>query len=200
MPRRWPPWMASGGWRPPSRPSTVAPMRRSGSAMRPMGRRRNWMAPVRTLKKGWPASKPANSRMVVPERAQSITSSGSCKPCNPRPWTTSVAGPTSSTPTRSARTAPRVARQSAAGRKLATRLFPSAMAPSSSVRWEMDLSPGTDTGPRSGLPGCTVKWLMGTSSAVPRGSCSAGNAARLLRLMLPGEPGPATAPGRCPLP
>ena len=153
MPRRFPPWMASGGSRPPSRPSTTAPMLRSGSTMRAIGRRRNCSPPLSTLRNCCPAIKPASKRMVVPERRQSSTFSGSCRPCNPTPCTVSVVGECSSISTPRDRTASSVARQSAAGKKPSTRLLPVAIAPSSSARCEIDLSPGTRALPRSGAPG-----------------------------------------------
>jgi len=79
--------MARGARLPPSRPSMDALIRRRGATTRRMGRRRKASRPVSTLKKGCPASKPHNRRIVVPEPSQSSTLSGSHKPCAPTPCT-----------------------------------------------------------------------------------------------------------------
>ena len=56
--------------------STLAPMARSGSATRRIGRRRSEASPSRVASTSAPASAPARSRIVVPELAQSSTLSG----------------------------------------------------------------------------------------------------------------------------
>ena len=66
MPWRAPPRNVSGASLPPSRPSTSAPIRRSGSTMRAIGRERIERSPVITDMNGWPASTPAIRRVVVP--------------------------------------------------------------------------------------------------------------------------------------
>ncbi len=60
-PRRAPP---SGARVAPSRPSMSAPIVRSGSTTRPIGRVRNDASPVRTERNGRPASTPASTRMA----------------------------------------------------------------------------------------------------------------------------------------
>jgi len=79
------PRMASGRRVPSARPTIVAPIRRSGSAMRPIGRRRSDASPVISVQNGWPASTPESRRAVVPELPQSMTSAGSLSPRNPVP-------------------------------------------------------------------------------------------------------------------
>ena len=81
------PRTASGSRLPSRRPTTVAPMRRSGSATRSMGRLRRESSPVSTVQKGWPASTPTSRRALVPELPQSITLSGSVRPLTPVPST-----------------------------------------------------------------------------------------------------------------
>jgi hypothetical protein len=81
------PRTASGRRLPSRRPTTVAPMRRSGAATRSIGRLRSDASPVMTDQKGWPASTPTRSLAPVPELPQSITFSGSVSPSGPRPST-----------------------------------------------------------------------------------------------------------------
>ncbi len=76
MPTSAPPRTRTGGKTSPgragsTRPSTVAPMRRSGSATRRIGRRVSDASPPRSVSNGRPASRPMSSRMVVPELPQS---------------------------------------------------------------------------------------------------------------------------------
>ena len=68
---RLPPSMASGASRPPLRPVILAPICRSGSTTRAIGRLLSEASPVMTEKIGWPASSPAIRRIVVPELPQS---------------------------------------------------------------------------------------------------------------------------------
>ena len=56
---------------PSAETSTVAPMARSGSATRRIGRRRSEASPSRVASMSAPAITPASRRMVVPELAQS---------------------------------------------------------------------------------------------------------------------------------
>ncbi len=149
--------MVSGGRRPPSSPSTVAPINRSGSATRPIGRRRSASVPSSVAAKGWPASKPASRRMVVPEPAQNSTSSGWVRPRSPLPLMLSKPGfsekpglLTSSISAPSACMQRLVARHTSAGTHPSISISPSAMDPSMRARCVMDLSPGAVTVPRSG--------------------------------------------------
>ena len=79
------PRIASGSRVPSARPTSVAPIFRSGSAMRPIGRRRMDASPVIRVQNGWPARTPHSSRAAVPEFPQSITSPGSLNPRSPPP-------------------------------------------------------------------------------------------------------------------
>lgn len=110
------PRMASGSFVPSARPTTVAPIRRSGSATRPIGRRRSDSSPVRTVQNGWAPSTPKSRRAVVPELPQSTTSDGSCMPRGPTPAMRYSPGPLRVTSAPSASTAAMVRRQSSASR------------------------------------------------------------------------------------
>ena len=59
--------------------SIFAPIRRSGSMMRPIGRFERDASPTSRLSKGCPASIPASSRIVVPELPQSISAFGAAE-------------------------------------------------------------------------------------------------------------------------
>ena len=76
MPASAPPRTRSGGKTSPGRagsmrPSTVAPIWRSGSATRRIGRRVSEASPHSSVSNGRPASRPMSRRMVVPELPQS---------------------------------------------------------------------------------------------------------------------------------
>ena len=129
-----------------SRYSTVAPMPRSGPAMRSIGRRDRDSSPRSSTERGCAASAPESSRAPVPLLRRSRGPRGCLHPRSPAPPIRSgvVAGrsrPSMRTP--SARRASAVATGSAARGALPTRLSPSAMAPRMSARWVIDLSPGT---------------------------------------------------------
>src|SRR5579859_2658931 len=137
--------------------SIWAPMALRGAITRCMGRLLRDSSPTSLAANSCPASRPMRMRMAVPELPRSSGALGALRPMRPRPctWTRSAAGMSTFTPR--ARTAARVARQSAPGRNPLMRVSPSAMAPSSSARWEMDLSPGTVSLPLSLPPGATAK-------------------------------------------
>ena len=61
------------------RASIDAPIARSGSTTRAIGRRRSDSSPSSTERNGRPASRPVSTRIVVPELAQSTTPSGSAQ-------------------------------------------------------------------------------------------------------------------------
>ena len=71
MPCRPPPWMVSGARRPPSRPSTVAPICRRGTAMRSIGRREQLGVAGQHAVERLPGQDPASRRIVVPDPPQS---------------------------------------------------------------------------------------------------------------------------------
>ncbi len=81
-------------------------------------------------------------RIAVPELPRSSGACGALNPCTPTPWTRTSVCPGRSMRTPSAPSARAVARQSSPARKPLICVSPSASAPSSSARWEIDLSPG----------------------------------------------------------
>ena len=88
LPWTSPPVTVSGAW--PSVVTTSAPMSRSGSATRSIGRVLSDASPVRVNVPGWPASTPASSRMSVPAFRQSRGTDGCSSPRRPAPKTRSV--------------------------------------------------------------------------------------------------------------
>ena len=125
MPARAPPRTRSGGNTSPgragsTRPSTVAPMRRSGSATRRIGRRVSEASPTSSVSNGRPASRPISSRIVVPELPQSSAPAAAVRPAKPTPWTR-ASSPASTISTPSARSAAAVDRLSPPGRARAPR-------------------------------------------------------------------------------
>ena len=79
------PRMASGSRVPSARPTIVAPIARSGSAMRPIGRPRSEASPASSVQKGRPVNTPGSRRAIVPELPQSMRSDGSLSPRRPLP-------------------------------------------------------------------------------------------------------------------
>ena len=149
VPFSWRPCTASGARLPPSRPRTSAPIEANGWPTRRIGRRRSEASPSSTKwRPSRPANRPSISRIVVPELPQSSTSAGSCNPSRPTPSTVtmppSVIG-LMLTPM--ARRQAAVLRGSSAGSSPSIVVVPCAMAPNSSDRCEIDLSPGTFTRP-----------------------------------------------------
>ncbi len=69
------PWTRSGAV-PSGDAAIAAPIARSGSTTRSIGRLRNEASPSRVASHSLPASTPASRRMVVPELPQSSTLSG----------------------------------------------------------------------------------------------------------------------------
>ncbi len=74
--RRAAPVISSGSREPPPWPSIRAPIARSGSVTRPIGRRRSEASPSSTADSGRPARSPATRRAVVPELPQSRVPAG----------------------------------------------------------------------------------------------------------------------------
>jgi len=173
----------------------LAPIRRSGSTTRPIGRRSNCFSPLSVVVNGCPANTPVNSRIVVPERTQSSGAADASRPPGPRPCTVSVVALWVWILTPSARRQLRVARQSPEGRKPVMWLDPSANAPSSNARWEIDLSPGTVTHPRNAALGDTVNRLTGTSPFVCPETCRALHASCLDRSFPQDGPSRVVGPG-----
>ena len=122
------PFSFNGG-RPFSPVSISAPMRRNGSATRPMGREERDASPVSVTGNFWPASKPANKRIDVPELPTYKGSLGCFKPCIPTPCTKTspFSGPSISTPI--AVNADKVASASSPSKKPWICVSPSAIAP-----------------------------------------------------------------------
>src|ERR1700730_5429002 len=139
----------------PSRDSILAPMVRSGSTTRAIGRRLSDASPSRVADTQLPASRPSNRRMVVPEFAQSSAPCGGLNDLQPPPWTR--AGP----PVRSILT-PRPRRQatvaatSSPSGSPSMRLSPWAIAASIKARCAIDLSPGTRSSPATLVAGSTI--------------------------------------------
>src|ERR1700680_1330453 len=119
-----------------------APIFRSGVITRSMGRRETPASPTRRLSNVCPASKPARSRMVVPEFPQSISSFGGVS-TRFFPWTMRVSGSGCSILIPKARSAFTVRMQSLLGRKPRNAQTPLDKAAMMAARWEMLLSPGT---------------------------------------------------------
>src|SRR5438270_5896096 len=161
IPVRDAPRTTRGGRRPPWRPSTRAPMVRRGTVTRSMGRFATESSPWRTVNQGRGAQKPARSRMDVPELPTSRTPWGSCR----RPTPPVTRWPSTSAPMAS--TAPRVRVTSWPGDRPLRVEVPSARAARSRARWEMDLSPGTVTVPRTAMPESSSRAWMGAASSNP---------------------------------
>jgi len=137
--------------------SICAPICRSGSTMRRIGRRDSDSSPIRVVGKFWAASRPVISRIEVPELPRSSACAGSRRPCRPTPWTRRWVSASWSMRTPMARNAFMVLRQSSPVRKPRTSDWPSAREASITARCEIDLSPGTRTVPENEPPGWTVK-------------------------------------------
>ena len=163
--------------RAPRRPAKRAPIARSGSTTRPIGRRRSDASPSSTAKSGRPARTPASRRAVVPELPQSRTPRA--RGARRRP----ASG-------RGSRRARRVGnsldlraqRRNDAGRRahvlaVARRgdpALPSASSASRSDRWEIDLSPGRAGAPRRRAAGRTTRSSSATVRGHVRGSGRVG--------------------------
>ena len=80
------PSIASGN-RPPSRDVNRAPDAANGSVTRRIGRLDSDSSPNSVVWNRWPATRPHNSRIVVPELPQSSGAFGSVRPNRPTPWT-----------------------------------------------------------------------------------------------------------------
>src|SRR5216683_1267969 len=147
------PVTVKGAW--PSCDWILAPMVRSGSTTRAIGRRRSDVSPSRVADTQLPDSTPSIRRIVVPEFAQSSGPCGVLNDRQPPPWTR--AGP----PARLMLT-PRLRRQatvaatSSPSGSPSMRLSPCAIAASISARWAIDLSPGTRSSPVTRCAGSTI--------------------------------------------
>ena len=166
----------TSGSRPPS-VSTPAPIRISGSAIRRMGRELSDSSPMSSNRRPrWPARIPGSSRASVPALPQSIGPSGACRPRSPAPAIRKVS-PSSSTRTPSARTAAIVDSVSPERPKPVTTDSPSAIAPTRTARWEIDLSPGRATPPWTDAAGSILTGAPGRPtrrSPAPRAASRRG--------------------------
>src|SRR5579883_2200659 len=141
--------MIASGKRPPSRATTRAPMRASGSVTRAIGRRRGEASPVKKTVMPWLATRPMRSRAPVPELPRSSMSSGSARPPMPTPSMLQTPSAPRVTPAPSARIAAAVRSTSSPSSRPLTRVRPMASAPRMSARCDTDLSPGTRMRPLS---------------------------------------------------
>ncbi len=151
-PRRW--------------PAMLAPIARSGSATRAIGRPDSESSPTSVVAKRCPASKPHSNRIVVPELPQSTGPSGARMRSRPVPWMTNAAPsrlpapPAEAIAERAACSRAMVAPSwtiafaerplSAPSPRPSTRIGVSDSSENSSARWPIDLSPGITTVPASG--------------------------------------------------
>ena len=119
-----------------------APILLSGAITRSIGRRESPASPTRRLSNVCPASRPARSRMVVPEFPQSISFLGGVR-TRFFPWTISVSRWGSSILIPRERMAFTVCMQSSLGRKPCRVHAPFDKAAMITARCEMLLSPGT---------------------------------------------------------
>src|SRR5437868_4621175 len=124
-------------------------MLRRGAAMRSIGRDESESSPVSVNSPSWNARTPVTRRASVPALPQSTTAL--FRPCRPTPCTVTVSASCTSAP--SARTAASVDSVSADRPKPWMRVSPSAIAPTRSARWLIDLSPGTAKCPSSAAAG-----------------------------------------------
>src|ERR1700694_4019752 len=139
----------------PSRDSILAPMVRSGSTPRAIGRRLSDASPSKVADTQLPASKPSNRRMVVPELAQSSAPCGGLNDLQPPPWTR-TGPPVRSMLTLRPRRQATVAATSSPSGSPSMRLSPCAMAASIKARCAIDLSPGTRSSPATVVAGSTM--------------------------------------------
>src|SRR6266576_5096828 len=119
-----------------------APISRSGAITRSMGRRERPASPTRRLSNVCPESRPARSRIVVPEFPQLMSFLGGVR-TRFFPWTISVSGAGCSILTPKARMALTVRMQSSLGRKPPRVHTPLDKAAMITARCEILLSPGT---------------------------------------------------------
>jgi hypothetical protein len=138
------------GSRPFSEASVRAPIRSRGSSTRRIGRLRSDASPSNVAVIGQPATAPRVSRQPVPELPKSSAAAGSAKPPTPTPCTSHCRSPVRSIRAPRARNAWAVLITSSPSKSPLIRVSPTASAPSSSARIEIDLSPGTRTRPANG--------------------------------------------------
>src|ERR1700682_672200 len=139
----------------PSCDSILAPMVRSGSTTRAIGRRRSDVSPSKVADTQLPARRPSISRMVVPELAQSSGPCGGGNDLQPPPWTRGVPPGGSVVAPRLRRQATVAATSSPSGSP-SMRLSPCASAASIKARCAIDLSPGTRSSPATLVAGSTI--------------------------------------------
>ena len=123
-----------------------APIIVSGSMIRFIGREFKDSSPESFDSNFCPARMPDKRRVVVPLFPTSRIFKGADSPCNPFPWTVIVWSVSSILMPIDWKQRI-VARQSAPFRKLWISVVPFAIDPNMMHRWEIDLSPGTETVP-----------------------------------------------------
>ena len=114
---------------------------------RSIGRRISDSSPTSRESKLCADSNPVNSRIAVPALPMSRSCPAAARPRSPRPRTRTWEGAGRSIATPIARMASRLARQSSLARKPRTSLEPVASPDRRMARCEIDLSPGTASGP-----------------------------------------------------
>jgi hypothetical protein len=141
--------------------------RGQGHNTRRIGRRESEASPVITVRNGRPATRPARSRIDVPELPASSGSADPRRPLQPPPSTSRAPSPDAVTCTPRLRRHAAVDATSAPGARPAMDVRPRAIAPSIRYRCEIDLSPGTVSVPASERAGVMVRVSRATGAAGP---------------------------------
>ena len=141
------------GQRPPSASDrTCAPISRSGSRMRRIGRLRSEASPSKVAVTPWPPTTPIISREPVPALPKSSVSRGGQNRAEPGPANPPSARPEPlDRPRRAPRQALPVLSTSSPSSSPSTSVSPQVRRPNRKARCEIDLSPGGRTRPFSGL-------------------------------------------------
>ena len=148
------------GQRPPSASlRTWAPIRRSGSSMRPIGRFLREASPSKVAVTPWPPTTPIISREPVPALPKSSVPRGATSAPRPGPRIRQRPGPSRSIAAPRASQALPVLSTSSPSRRPSTRVSPQVRRPKMKARWEIDLSPGGRKRPLSACPRTARKGL-----------------------------------------
>ena len=150
---------------PPGLAVNSAPIWRSGSITRPIGRLDRLASPMKVAVSRWLATSPINNRVEVPLLPMSSAPDGCIRPPTPTPLTVQLPSQVRSICAPMARIAAAVASTSSPSSKPEILLSPTASALNISARCEMDLSPGTLSVPNNAplgwkLPGLGTALCM----------------------------------------